>query len=195
VTEGQVANLAFTREGVTAQAYHWDWRLLPVAQADSVPADSLPPAEAEWIDPPTSENDPIPVSPPAPSPNPSPTARPIANPSGQAPAKRTILFSFAKPEIASPADLDRYINEVIAYLQAHPDRKVRISGHTDDTASREANLRLGQNRADLIAELFRNKGLAENRMLVESVGEKEPVAPNDTREGRALNRRTDIEIR
>jgi len=66
---------------------------------------------------------------------------------------------------------------------------VEIQGHTDATGSPEYNQRLGQDRAEAVRRFMNQQGVALNRMAVISYGEDSPVAPNDTREGRAQNRR------
>ncbi|WP_374575400.1 OmpA family protein [Phenylobacterium sp.] len=66
---------------------------------------------------------------------------------------------------------------------------VEIQGHTDATGSEEYNEQLGAERAEAVRKYLNRQGIALNRLGTISYGEDEPVAPNDTREGRAANRR------
>lgn len=66
---------------------------------------------------------------------------------------------------------------------------VEIQGHTDSRAGADYNLHLGEERAEAVRRYLSKQGIALNRMSTISYGKEEPVAPNDTREGRAQNRR------
>lgn len=80
-------------------------------------------------------------------------------------------------------------------LRAFPGAVITVSGHTDDTGSRKANLRLSRRRAETVARLLeRDLGLPDGFIATEGYGPDRPVALNDTPEGRALNRRIDVLI-
>jgi outer membrane protein OmpA-like peptidoglycan-associated protein len=66
---------------------------------------------------------------------------------------------------------------------------VEIQGHTDSTADNNYNMHLGEERAEAVRRYLSHAGIALNRMSTISYGEDSPVAPNDTAEGRAQNRR------
>ena len=66
---------------------------------------------------------------------------------------------------------------------------VEIQGHTDSSGSSAYNLQLGEQRAEAVRRFLNMQGIALNRMATISYGKDAPVAPNDTREGRAANRR------
>ena len=66
---------------------------------------------------------------------------------------------------------------------------VEVQGHTDATGSPEGNMRLAQDRAETVRRYLNKQGVALNRIATIAYGEDEPVAPNDTREGRMANRR------
>ena len=66
---------------------------------------------------------------------------------------------------------------------------VEVQGHTDATGSPEGNMRLAQERAETVRRYLNKQGVALNRIATIAYGEDEPVAPNDTREGRMANRR------
>ena len=66
---------------------------------------------------------------------------------------------------------------------------VEIQGHTDKTGSDATNMRLGEQRAEAVRLFMNRKGVPLNRMATISYGDTSPVAPNNTRAGRAQNRR------
>ncbi|HEU4549812.1 MAG TPA: OmpA family protein [Rhizomicrobium sp.] len=66
---------------------------------------------------------------------------------------------------------------------------LEIQGHTDSTGSKSINQRLGEERAEAVRLFLNEHGVALNRMSTISYGEKDPVANNKTRAGRAQNRR------
>jgi outer membrane protein OmpA-like peptidoglycan-associated protein len=66
---------------------------------------------------------------------------------------------------------------------------LEIQGHTDSTGSKALNMRLGADRAEAVRLFFNRQGVPLNRMSTISYGDTAPVAPNNTREGRAQNRR------
>jgi outer membrane protein OmpA-like peptidoglycan-associated protein len=71
---------------------------------------------------------------------------------------------------------------------------LEIQGHTDATGAPDYNERLGEERAEAVRRFLNAQGVALNRMSTISYGKDSPVAPNDTREGRAQNRRVAIVV-
>ena len=66
---------------------------------------------------------------------------------------------------------------------------LEIQGHTDTTGTKPLNMRLGEERAEAVRLYMNQQGVPLNRMATISYGDTSPVAPNNTREGRAQNRR------
>jgi outer membrane protein OmpA-like peptidoglycan-associated protein len=71
---------------------------------------------------------------------------------------------------------------------------LEIQGYTDSTGTAEYNEKLGEARAEAVRRYLNQQGVALNRMSTISYGQDQPVAPNDTREGRAQNRRVAIVV-
>jgi len=71
---------------------------------------------------------------------------------------------------------------------------LEIQGYTDATGTDDINYRLGQARADSVRRFLNQQGVALNRMSAISYGSEQPVAPNNTREGRAANRRVVVVV-
>jgi len=67
-------------------------------------------------------------------------------------------------------------------------------GHTDSVGTDAYNQKLSVRRADAVKAYLVNKGVESNRVYTEGKGEKQPVADNKTAEGRAKNRRVEIEV-
>ena len=76
-----------------------------------------------------------------------------------------------------------------------PDIKVWVTGHTDSVGDREYNIRLSQQRADVVIEYLVGKGMDRARLTAIGFGYSQPVADNATEEGRAKNRRIEFRVR
>ena len=111
------------------------------------------------------------------------------------PENLVIYFAFDKSEFNSETITDKYNNESNKYLDQNLQARLFITGHTDATGSDEYNQALGYRRAKSVQLYFESKGVPENRIIVESMGEKEPADNNSTAKGRANNRRTIITIK
>ena len=72
---------------------------------------------------------------------------------------------------------------------------IEIEGHTDNVGSVEGNERLGMERAETVKRyLYEQHQIPLHKMNVISFGEEKPVAPNNTRDGRAMNRRVVMKV-
>lgn len=83
---------------------------------------------------------------------------------------------------------------LITILKACPSAQVQLVGHTDNTGDAGANLTLSQNRANVVRGMLVNGGVASERITTAGYGQERPVAPNDTEEGKARNRRTELVV-
>jgi OOP family OmpA-OmpF porin len=72
---------------------------------------------------------------------------------------------------------------------------VQIEGHTDDVGTANDNLRLSQSRAEAVKNFFEVFGIESSRLKARGYGESNPKASNVTKEGRAVNRRTEFTVR
>jgi outer membrane protein OmpA-like peptidoglycan-associated protein len=91
---------------------------------------------------------------------------------------------------SSKIELDR----LVSLLQANPDKKIEIGGHTDNVGSDETNLTLSNQRATSVVAYLTSKGVAADRLSAKGYGETMPIATNDTDAGRAKNRRTEFKV-
>ena len=79
-------------------------------------------------------------------------------------------------------------------LRNNPTVRVRIEGHTDSSGSPELNLTISKQRAASVLEYFVNSGIDSARMEAEGFGDQNPIASNDTADGRIQNRRIEIKV-
>jgi outer membrane protein OmpA-like peptidoglycan-associated protein len=86
------------------------------------------------------------------------------------------------------------LNSIVDYLVLHPERSVKISGHTDNTGSEGHNLNLSKRRADVVAEYLVDNGVDVNRIATFGLGSAKPLVVNTTDEGRKKNRRVELLI-
>jgi OOP family OmpA-OmpF porin len=87
------------------------------------------------------------------------------------------------------------LDAAVATLGAHGTIAVEVGGHTDSTASESYNQDLSERRAKVVYDYLVNHGIAADRMTWKGFGELSPIASNDTAEGRAQNRRTELLIK
>jgi OOP family OmpA-OmpF porin len=80
----------------------------------------------------------------------------------------------------------------LVILKRHQDLEVEIAGHTDSTGSESYNQALSQRRADSVREALIAGGIDAARLSAKGYGESEPIADNDTEEGRAKTRRVEM---
>ena len=151
--------------------------------------------------------EPTPAPPPAPKPAPPPPPKPAPAPAPEKPkpapekpkpvAEKVtfaadVLFDFDKSVIKPEgrSKLDDIANKVKGV-----NLEVVIAiGHADSIGSDAYNQRLSVRRAESVKAYMVSKGIEPNRVYTEGKGEKQPVASNKTKDGRAKNRRVEIEV-
>ncbi|MCM1041492.1 MAG: OmpA family protein [Bacteroides sp.] len=93
-------------------------------------------------------------------------------------------------EKSSTGELER----LFLFLAQNPGVRIEISGHTDNVGSAQYNKTLSENRAKAVADYLTNKGIDPARIVAVGYGFDKPVADNQSEEGRAKNRRTELKI-
>ena len=84
--------------------------------------------------------------------------------------------------------------KTVRLLQRHSGLRLRIRGHSDAIGETDYNRDLSRRRAEMVKKYLLSKGIDKDRLEVEAVGESEPASRQDTRIGRALNRRVEFRI-
>ncbi|MBN2870536.1 MAG: OmpA family protein [Campylobacterales bacterium] len=110
------------------------------------------------------------------------------------PIKATLHLNFAFDSNGVDAEGSAKVNTFAEYLKGSPGCKVTIVGHTDSTGSEAYNQKLSERRAEKVKEMLIADGIDEDRLFTDGEGETMPVASNETEEGRAENRRIEIEL-
>lgn len=106
---------------------------------------------------------------------------------------KNIFYDFDKSTLRpqSIAELER----LTKLLEVNPKMRIEISSHTDNVGSAAYNEKLSTNRAlSVVNYLVDKKGIKKDRLEYKGYGFREPIAPNDTDQGRQLNRRTEFKI-
>ena len=103
-----------------------------------------------------------------------------------------VYFDFDKATLQSESFVD--LNRAVDWLKANPTVKVELAGHTDNVGSREYNKKLSHDRAESVREYLVKKGVSPARLTASGYGMEEPVASNDTDEGRGYNRRVEFRV-
>ncbi|HBM84651.1 MAG TPA: hypothetical protein DD459_13365 [Halieaceae bacterium] len=86
------------------------------------------------------------------------------------------------------------LNSVGEVLAKYADTTLRITGHTDNTGGRALNQTLSERRAGSVADYLATRAVERSRMLVQGVGFDQPIADNNTEQGRSQNRRVELMI-
>jgi OmpA-OmpF porin, OOP family len=162
------------------------------AAACATTEEPKPAPKPEPIPAPAPKPEPKPAPPPpAPKPEPKPEAKPkpVAE---KVTFAADVLFDFDKAVIKpeGKSKLDDLANKVRGI-----NLEVVIAiGHADSIGSDAYNQKLSVRRAESVKAYLVSKGIEPNRVYTEGKGEKQPVASNKTKDGRAKNRRTEIEV-
>jgi OOP family OmpA-OmpF porin len=101
-----------------------------------------------------------------------------------------VLFGFDQTEIKPEAY--GILDEATMVLNNNPGLSVEIQGYTDSTGDEAYNMQLSQKRAESVMEYLVSRGIDPGRLSAKGYGPANPVAPNDTSEGRARNRRVEF---
>jgi outer membrane protein OmpA-like peptidoglycan-associated protein len=189
-TAGAVAGAgAGAAAGVHGMDYDWtEWRNGAYAAGGAVVLGTagyfLCKALAKGEAPP-----PPPPAPPAAEPPPPPAAPPVV----EKIILRGVNFDFDKDGIRSDAGV--ILDEAAGMLTgAHMGARVRIEGHADATGPDAYNQGLSERRAKSVRDYLVSHGVEASRLTTVGYGESRPIASNDTREGRALNRRVELQV-
>jgi OmpA-OmpF porin, OOP family len=104
-----------------------------------------------------------------------------------------VLFETGSTRLTRPSE--DLVDQIGAALHAHPEiHHVQVQGHTDNVGPRDMNLRLSHERADAVKRSLIARGVNHRRLSSQGYGETHPIASNNTRGGRAKNRRVEFVV-
>ena len=141
---------------------------------------------------------PAPKAAPAPAPavTPAPVAKPVPVPAPPAATKVTYaadaFFDFDKSVLK--AEGKAKLDDLVGKVKGINLEVIIAVGHTDSVGADAYNQKLSVKRSEAVKAYLVSKGIEKNRVYTEGKGEKQPVADNKTSEGRAKNRRVEIEV-
>ncbi|MCX7861593.1 MAG: OmpA family protein [Bacteroidales bacterium] len=112
------------------------------------------------------------------------------------PAKTYVLKNvhFETGKASLTASSYTALNQLVEAMKAKPTLVIEIAGHTDNVGTYETNLQLSQARAETVRNYLISKGIAAERIIAKGYADTQPIATNETEQGRAKNRRTEVRI-
>lgn len=103
-------------------------------------------------------------------------------------------ITFNTNEYALRQEFQPVLNSVAAVLAKYKDTRLQVTGHTDSTGSADYNYGLSNRRATSVANYLATQVVGQERIIAQGMGPDRPLAPNDTEQGRAQNRRVELQV-
>jgi len=116
---------------------------------------------------------------------------------GSQAAPKTFVFdhlNFVTGATQLTPDSNQTVDNLAQILRAYPNAQIQLSGHTDNVGPANANQALSLERANAVKSMLVGKGVPADRISTQGFGQDRPLASNDTEEGRARNRRTELTV-
>ncbi len=107
-------------------------------------------------------------------------------------AMASLEFDFGK-DVIRTSSMDG-LDSLAELLDQNSTWRLKLSGHTDNVASMQYNMKLSEKRVEAIKKYLVKKGIAQDRIVLKWYGPTKPIAPNDTEEGKQKNRRVEFLI-
>ncbi|HWB64407.1 MAG TPA: OmpA family protein, partial [Chitinophagales bacterium] len=111
---------------------------------------------------------------------------------GQSVVLNNIFFETDKFDLQPESEAE--LGVIIKLMEKNPTMQIEIGGHTDNSGTEEANKTLSEKRAKSVYDYLVSKGISANRLTYKGYAATKPIAPNDTPEGKAKNRRTEFVV-
>jgi hypothetical protein len=112
--------------------------------------------------------------------------------SGAAVILKNIFFDINKFTLRAESGIE--LDIIYKLMKENPKLVIEIAGHTDNVGSEADNQRLSLNRSNEVVNYLIARGIDKSRIQAKGYGASNPIAPNNSPEGRALNRRTELRI-
>ncbi|MCE7924980.1 MAG: flagellar motor protein MotB [Haliscomenobacteraceae bacterium CHB4] len=110
---------------------------------------------------------------------------------------KTLALKYVNFETGSAnltADSRYELDNLVTGMNAYPNMVIEVAGHTDNVGDPASNMTLSQARAASVVKYLTDRGISESRLQARGYGDTKPLAPNDSDENRAKNRRTEFTI-
>ncbi|MCX6270868.1 MAG: OmpA family protein, partial [Bacteroidetes bacterium] len=111
---------------------------------------------------------------------------------GEIVVMNNIFFETGKADLKPESMVE--LEKLLDLMRKNPGLSIEIRGHTDNVGADELNMKLSENRAQVVYNYLINNGIHASRLTFKGFGKTIPVASNDTAEGRSLNRRTEFKV-
>ncbi len=105
---------------------------------------------------------------------------------------RGVYFDTGKSKLKARSHPN--LDDLLDFMVARKKAVIELSGHTDDVGNDAANLKLSEDRAKSVKKYMVGKGVSAKRIVAVGYGETQPIASNETPEGRKKNRRTQVKV-
>ena len=106
---------------------------------------------------------------------------------------KNIVFDIGSSQLKKEST--EYLMPVLTFIKQNPDLKILIEGYTDNTGSDKININLSLNRAEQVKHwLQESSGFPDTHFVTRGLGAQNPIADNDSQDGREQNRRVEIKI-
>ncbi len=106
-----------------------------------------------------------------------------------------LYFPTASADYIKTSANRQFVEEAVKYLAVNKDKKLVLTGHTDNEGEKASNLRLSKSRAEVVKRQLIKAGIAAGQLATEAKGESQPKESNATAAGRRANRRVDIVVK
>jgi type IX secretion system PorP/SprF family membrane protein len=106
------------------------------------------------------------------------------------PIEKDVLFEFDKAVVQKGSF--GALESIVNILNNKSELKISLQGHTDAQGPENYNVMLSKNRVSAVRDFLLSNGINANRIVIEALGEKVPIADNSSKEGRKLNRRVEV---
>jgi OOP family OmpA-OmpF porin len=187
---GTQGYLTDQRNGIVKDPYNLCWRtgyFTPALANCECDVDLLP--RDVCFPPPPKPAAAPPAPAPAPKPAPAPAPKPVTE---KVTFAADVFFDFDKA-VLKPEGKAK-LDDLVSKLKGIALEVIIAIGHTDSIGSEAYNLKLSVRRAEAVKAYLVSKGIEPNRIYTEGKGKAQPIADNRTAEGRAKNRRVEIEV-
>ncbi|MEM8526855.1 MAG: OmpA family protein [Bacteroidota bacterium] len=109
--------------------------------------------------------------------------------------KIVIHFDLDQNDLSLTPAQERFFQVLQQYMEQKEEEKLLVIGFTDNQGEARQNFGLGRERAAFVKDELVEMGFDKRRVMSDSQGEKNPIATNETEEGRAMNRRVEVEVK
>ena len=105
---------------------------------------------------------------------------------------KNVFYDFDKATLRSQSTIE--LDHLVQLLKDYPSMRIELSSHTDNKGTADYNIFLSNARSKSCVDYLISRGISKNRLEYKGYGLTQPIATNDTDEGRQLNRRTEFKI-